>query len=302
MKVTIVGAGAMGCVFGARLASADATVRFVDVNESHIEAINHNGLECALDEGRFTLPLSASTASNAHGQSDLIIVFTKSAHTEAAIASVKHLIGDETYVLTLQNGLGAVEKIARFAPRGRILHGVTTVPAELLGPGKVESKGKGKTQFYAVTGAPAVLSAIEQLFNKAGLETVADEDIEKAIWTKVIFNAAMNATCALLDTTPGPLGDTQAGRDLAESLVEEGVAVARAIGVDVDAASVHAMTTMSMTKHRNHQPSMLQDLMAGRQTEIDDINGAVMRAGREAGVNTPVNETIYRLIKIREAL
>ncbi|WP_375206469.1 ketopantoate reductase family protein [Hyphococcus sp.] len=303
MFVYILGAGAMGCVFGAKLSAAGWRVHLIDVNAKQIAAINEAGLKLSGDNGEKTYRLPASNAADAKETADLIIVFTKSLHTSDAIASMKHAIDDKTYVLTLQNGLGNAEKIAACVARDRILEGVTTVPADLVSPGVVASHGSGGVQFFTLTGETApIVEEISAALARAGIDAKADPAIREAIWTKVIFNATMNATCALLDTTPGPLGDREDGVALAAALIEEGASVASASGCPIDAAGVHAMAKMSMTQHRNHIPSMLQDLRAGRRTEVDDINGAIVRQARAHSVGAPMHETLWRLMRVREDL
>ena len=303
MFVYILGAGAMGCVFGAKLSAAGWRIHLIDVNEKQIAAINESGLKLNTDEGDEVFKIPSSNAADAKEVADLIIVFTKSLHTSDAIASLKHVIGEKTYVLTLQNGLGNADKIAAHVDESRILEGVTTVPADLKAPGVVASHGSGSVQLYSMQGkAPPIVGEIVSALNGAGINSTADPDIKAAIWTKVIFNATMNATCALLDTTPGPLGDQDDGVALAKALVTEGAAVAKACGCELDADKIHAMTHMSMTQHRTHVPSMLQDLRAGRLSEVDDINGAIVRQAKSQGLNAPMHETLWRLMRVRERL
>lgn len=303
MFVYILGAGAMGCVFGAKLSAAGWRVHLIDVDAKQIAAISEHGLKLSTDDGEQRYRLPISYAADAKEPADLIIVFTKSLHTRDAMASLKHVIAGKTYVLTLQNGLGNADKIAAFAARDRILEGVTTVPAELVSPGAVSSHGSGSVQFYPLAAdIPPIVNEIESALARAGIAAAADPAIKEAIWTKVIFNATMNAACALLDTTPGPLGDSEDGAALAAALIDEGAAVARASGCAIDAARIHAMAKMSMTQHRNHIPSMLQDLRAGRLTEADDINGAIVRQARAHGVSAPMHETLWRLMRVRERL
>lgn len=303
MFVYILGAGAMGCVFGAKLSAAGWRIHLIDVDAKQISAIREHGLKLRTNEGEQRHRLPIGYAADAKETADLIIVFTKSLHTRDAIASMKHVIGDKTYVLTLQNGLGNTEKIAAFVAEDRILEGVTTVPAELVSPGAVSSHGSGGVQFYSLTAdAPPVVEEIASALARAGIAAKADPAIKEAIWTKVIFNATMNATCALLDTTPGPLGDQEDGVALAAALIEEGAAIARASGCSIDAAGIHAMAKMSMTQHRGHIPSMLQDLRSGRLTEVDDINGAIVRQARAQAMSAPMHETLWRLMRVRERL
>lgn len=303
MFVYILGAGAMGCIFGAKLSDAGWRVHLIDVNAKQIDAIQEHGLKLRTDDGERTYRLPAGNAAEAKETADLILVFTKSLHTAAAMESMRHVIGEQTCVLTLQNGLGNAAKIAPYAPAERILEGVTTVPAELLEPGVVSSHGSGGVQFYPVSGKTTpVAEEIAAALQRGGIAAKADPAIKKAIWTKVIFNATMNATCALLNTTPGPLGDSEDGVALAAALIEEGAAVAMASGCAVDAESIHAMAKMSMTEHRGHIPSMLQDLQAKRLTETDDINGAIVREARAHGASAPMHETLWRLMRVRERL
>jgi len=303
MFAYILGAGAMGCVFGAKLSAVGWRVHLIDVNAKQIAAINEAGLQLHTDSGEQNYRLPASYAADAKEKADLIIVFTKSLHTSDAIESMKHLIGDRTYVLTLQNGLGNAAKLAACVAKDHILEGVTTVPAELVSPGVVSSHGIGAVQFYPVAREiPPITKVILSAMESAGIKAAADPEIKAAIWTKVIFNATMNATCALLDTTPGPLGDQEDGVALAKTLIEEGAMIARASGCPIDAAGIHAMAKMSMTQHRDHIPSMLQDLRGGRLTEVDDINGAIVREARAHGVSAPMHETLWRLMRVRERL
>ncbi|PQA86879.1 ketopantoate reductase family protein [Hyphococcus luteus] len=303
MLVYILGAGAMGCAFGAKLSAAGWRIHLIDVNKDQIDAINRNRLTLQTDSGEQTYAVAANTAIDAAMPADLIIVFTKSLHTTDAMASVGHLITDDTHVLTLQNGLGNAEKISTFIAGDRILEGVTTVPAEIVRPGVVSSHGEGEVQFYPYGDeVNAMAETIAATLNAAGIAATLEPAVKSAIWTKAIFNAAMNATCALLDTTPGPLGDQQDGVALIKALIDEGVLAAKAAGCHLDPLKIHAMAKMSMTEHRGHIASMLQDIRAGRRTEIDDINGALVEQARAHGATAPMHETLWRLMRVRERL
>lgn len=302
MQVFVVGAGAMGCLYGAALAAGGAGVTLVDTSAAHIEAINRDGLEVETRQGTARVPLPAVLPSEAQGQADLILLFTKTYHSDAALEGVKHLIGERTHVLTLQNGLGNVERVAARIQRGKVLVGVSTLPADLVGPGRVRSLGEGGTKLYpAFSPDTAFAAEVCRVLTSGGLPSQLEPDILEAIWAKAVFNSAMNPLCALTRRTPGFFLEKAESRALISAMVEEGVAAARANNVLIEAAPIHALTEVSMTDHADHEASMLQDIKAGRRTEIDAISGAIAEAAKRKGVATPVTETMWRLVKLEEA-
>lgn len=302
MKVAVVGAGAMGCLYGAAFHRGGAEVVLVDVNDAHIAAINGRGLELDTRAGVELLPLRALRPEEQRDPVDLVVLFTKTFHTDTALEGVAAAIGLETHVLTLQNGLGNDEAVARHVARERVIAGISTLPSDLAGPGKVRSHGEGGSQIYpAFGGDPGFAQKVADLLTAGGLPTTLAPDIQAAIWGKAIFNATMNTLCALTRRTPGFLGAHEESRALIHAAVEEGVAAAHAAGVAVDGAKIHALTQVSVTDHADHEASMLQDVKAGRRTEVDAIAGAIVRAAQEKGVATPVLETLWRLVKLEEA-
>jgi 2-dehydropantoate 2-reductase len=302
VKVAVVGAGAMGCLYAAAFHRAGADVTLVDVNPEHISAINQRGLELDTRAGVETLPLPAVRPEEANEPADLVLLFTKTFHTDAALAGVKAVIGPGTHVLTLQNGLGNDEAVARHVARDRVIAGVSTLPSDLLGPGRVRSHGEGGSKIHpAFGGDTAFAQQVADLLTTGGLPTHLEPDIQAAIWSKAIFNAAMNTLCALTLRTPGFLGAHEEAQALIRAVVLEGVAAANANGVAIEAQPILDLTRVSVTDHADHEASMLQDVKAGRPTEVDAINGAIVRAAREAGVATPVTETLWRLVKLEDS-
>lgn len=302
MKIIILGSGAMGCLYGAAFHRAGAQVTLVDVNLAHVAAINADGLELDTRRGVEHLPIPALLPDQVRDVADLLVVFTKTFHTDGALAGVAAAIGPETRLLSLQNGLGNAERLAAHAAPDRVLVGASTLPADLVGPGKVRSHGDGGSKLYpAFGGDPALARVAADLLTKGGLPAALDPQILAAIWSKAIFNAAMNPLCALTRRTPGFLGANPEARAMIRAVVEEGVAAAQAAGVSVDAAPIHALTEVSMTDHADHEASMLQDVKAGRRTEVDAINGAIVQAAQAHGVAAPVTETLWRLVKLEEA-
>lgn len=302
MKVLILGAGAMGCLYGAAFHRAGCQVTFVDVNRTHIDAINAEGLELETRAGIEHLPIPARLPEEVVEPADLTVVFTKTFHTDAALTGIAKAIGPETWLLSLQNGLGNDRRLAAHAAEERIMIGSSSLPSDLVGPGRVRSHGEGSSKLYpAFGGDPGFAQRVADLLTKGDLPAALEPKIQEAIWSKAIFNATMNPLCALTRRTPGFLGAHEEGRALIRAAVDEGVAVAHASGVPVAAQPIHDLTQVSITDHADHEASMLQDVKAGRRTEVDAINGAIVEAGRAAGVTAPVLETFWRLVKLEEA-
>ena len=303
MKVLIVGSGAMGCLYGAAFHRAGCAVTLVDVSQAHVDAINAQGLELDTRAGIERLPIPARLPQDVAEEADLVVVFTKTFHTQAALEGVAAAIGPNTQLLSLQNGLGNDRRLAQFAAQERVLIGASMMPSDLVGPGRVRSHGDGYSKLFpAFPGGDADFAQmVADLLTQGGLAASCDPGIHEVIWSKVIFNAAMNPMCALNLRTPGFLGAHEESKAIIRAVVEEGVAAAQAHGFAVDARPIHDLTHVSMTDHADHEASMLQDIKAGRRTEVDAINGAIVEAAAAAGVTTPVTATLWRLVKLAEA-
>jgi 2-dehydropantoate 2-reductase len=292
----------MGCLYAGAFHRAGAGVTLIDVDPGHLAAINSRGLELDTRAGVETLRLAALRPEHARETVDLGVRFTKTCHPDAALEGVKSFIGPATHAMTLQNGLGNDEAVARHVARERVIVGVSTLPSDLIGPGRVRSHGEGGSKIYpAYGGDTGFAQEVADLLTAGGLPTVLEPDIRAAIWSKAIFNAAMNALCALTRRTPGFLGAHEEARALIRTVVLEGVRAAQASGVAIEAEPILDLTVVSVTDHADHEASMLQDVKAGRRTEVDAINGAIVRAAQAAGVTVPVTETLWRLVKLEEA-
>ncbi|WP_346777925.1 2-dehydropantoate 2-reductase [Paraburkholderia sp. Ac-20340] len=303
MDVAILGAGAMGSLFGGLLAEAGHDVTLVDIDDAHLEAIRRDGLRMATDAGeRVVTKLHVCRPEAAQRAPELLIVFTKTMHTEAALAAASALIGPHTTVLSLQNGLGNVERLARSVPRERILVGVTTWPADKPAAGRVNSHGSGMIRLMSADGEKreSVLRTVAAL-NSAGLACSADTDVWITIWEKVAFNAALNSLCAVTQCTVGELSNVPDGPELALKIVAEVAALARTSGVAVDEAHIVDNVRHALANHRSHRPSMLQDVLAGRKTEIEAINGAVVEAARAVPMAVPCTQTLLQLVRLVDA-
>ena len=301
MDIAIVGAGAMGCLFGAMLHPRVPHIVLIDIWEDHVKAINAQGLVVEQNGETRQCPIKACLPRDAHHKPDMIILFTKTFHTESALSAVQQIIGPETCLMTLQNGMGQVEIIERFIPASRIIHGITTFPCDIVGPGHIRTKGDGLIKFMSMDGEHHdMLDRIESLFNQSGLNSQITPDVKVSIWEKLAFNAVMNALSAVLRANVGEMADAAEARQLATRIVDEVECVAQKQGVSMDRGKVEGTIAMAFREHRDHKPSMLQDVLKQKRTEIDYINGAVVKLGTAAGVSTPVNETLVALVKALE--
>jgi len=301
MNIAIIGAGAMGCLFAARLALSGSRVSLVEVDRTAIDTIGQQGLRLYLGDHAHQVNVPIALAADTQGPFDLLMVFTKGFHTQAAITSVQHLIGPDTWVLTLQNGLGNADCIAETVAAERILIGMTDVPADLVAAGVVHAVEAGKVRLWGYNGGTtAALTAVSQRLVDAGFDCATDPDVVTTIWEKVVFNAALNALCTLIGQPVGIIGASPDGRWLAERVVDECQAIAAAQGIAFNSQRVLARMQQVYVEQAAHHPSMLQDRQAGRRSEIESINGALLGHARHHGLSAPVLETLYRLVRMGE--
>lgn len=301
MKIVIIGAGAMGCLYGSRLSALEDTEVFlIDVWKEHIDAINREGLRVETPEGtKIFSELKGLTEAGPAGEADLVLMFVKSTLTGTAAKENRSLFGPETRVLTLQNGLGNVEQLRETVPAGRILAGTTAHGATLLGPGAIRHAGFGKTFIGAIgkeKSAGAAASEAAGLLCRAGLEAEVSDNVEGLLWDKLLVNAGINALTAILRIENGRILDYPEAEEILRMAVEEGAAVARALGVRISFSDPAAHTREVCRATAANRSSMLQDLLKDRQTEISMINGAIVREGEKAGVPAPVNRTLTGLV------
>lgn len=299
MKFAVLGAGAMGCLYGAQLKKAGQDVVLIDVNVPHIEAINANGLLVKRESGEEYVSIPACRAQDYPSVADAVIVFTKSIFSAGALQSLSHAFGPNTQLISFQNGLGHETLMGEYADPDRIIIGTTNFPSDLVDNGVISTSGAGVTRMMTASGT--VTSAVRELFEifeTAELNPELTPDVFQAIWEKVAFNAALNTLTAATLLPQGYLGQTKEGMELAHTIVDEVISVARAKGIQADGGHVHENVDMLMTEHFDHCPSMFQDVLKGRQTEVAFINGAVVHEAQELGVPVPVCKVLYQLVSI----
>jgi 2-dehydropantoate 2-reductase len=300
VRICIVGCGAVGSLFAANLATLDVEVWAYDVSRAHVDAINEHGLRLS-GAGDVVGHPRATRDPAELPPCDFGIVATKAMHTRSALEATAHVFLDG-YVATVQNGLGNEEVIAEFVPR--VIRGTTFPAGKILEPGHVQWDVKGDTTLgpYDERTPLAVVARLADACTRAGMPTQAVDDARGPQWRKVIFNASTNPIGALTGLTHGRVCERPDLRALVTGLVDEGKAVAGAQGITLDADPEDLIDHAAKPEVAyNHKASMLQDVEAQRQTEIDYLNGGIVTFGREHGVPTPLNEAIWALVKGVEA-
>jgi 2-dehydropantoate 2-reductase len=298
----VVGCGAVGSLFAASLAQLDdVEVWAYDLAEDHVRAMRGHGLRVS-GAGELVGSVQATTDAAELPPCEFGIVATKSMHTGRALEAAGHAFGAGA-VCSVQNGIGNEETIAERVPR--VIRGTTFPAGHIVEPGHVHWDVKGDTTIGPFEPSPAPMAEIERLADactRAGMPTAAVADARGPQWRKVIFNAATNPIGALTGLTHGRVCEDAALRRLVSALVDEGKAVAGAQGIELDADPEELIDYAARPDVAyDHKASMLQDVEARRETEIDYLNGGIARFGREHGVATPLNEGVTALIKGLEA-
>jgi len=298
MRICVVGCGAVGSLFAANLAQLDdVEVWAYDLFREHVDAINRDGLRLS-GAGEALGRLTATSDPTELPSCDFGIVATKAMHTEAAIAATAHAFADGA-VCSVQNGIGNEETLAGHV--SRVIRGTTFPAGRIVEPGNVQWDVKGDTTIGPFEPSPAPFEEVERLAEactRAGLPTEAVADARGPQWRKLIFNAATNPVGALTGLPHGRVCEDPALRRLVSGLVDEGKAVAAAQQIVLDADPEELIDHAAKPEVAyDHKASMLQDVEARRETEIDYLNGGIARFGREHGVPTPLNEAILALVK-----
>lgn len=300
MKTVIMGAGAMGSLFGGHLALPGEDVWLVDVRKDHIDALRSKGISIEERGEIQTVRVNATTDVTSVGKADLILFFVKAYDTESAVSDALALEKEDTLFLTLQNGLGNEEAICKRVDPSKVIVGVTNHGATFLGPGRIRHAGWGKTYIGELDEKVTLrVTQIAQLFTKAGIETEVSSNIQALVWNKLFINVGINAVAALAGLKNGQLLDYPETLRMMEGLVSEGVAVAKGKGIPIEGNPIETVKAVAEATREN-RCSMGQDIDNRRKTEIDVINGAVVREARRLGIAVPYNEMITDLIKVIE--
>lgn len=299
MKISIIGSGAMGSLFGGRLALAGQEVVLYDVYREHVDAINASGLsieDAATGEVTVVHPKASADPSAVAG-SDILIIFVKSTATAEAAAQFKSFAKPGTIALTLQNGLGNEEILRKYFGAAGTAAGVTSQGATFLGPGRIRHAGKGPTHMAMSDGDSGKLAGLAEALSAAGFETHVDKDVAGMVWSKLLINVGINALTGILNLKNGQLLDYEDVKSLMAGLVNEAIAVAKARGVQLSYEDPVATVYDVARKTGANTSSMLQDFQKNRQTEIDFMNGAIVREAQALGIPVPLNDAVTRIVR-----
>lgn len=301
MKIAIIGAGAMGSLYGGYLSKSGEEVYLVDIWQEHIDKINKNGLIIKEEDRELITYPKATTNASEIGIIDLVIVFVKSTLTREVVENNRDLLGHNTLVMSLQNGYGNIEQIERYVKRDNIIAGTTSHGAIMIGPGKISHAGRGDTCIgWVGCNKSNSIDAISKLLHKSGFNTIISNNVMELVWKKLIVNAGINALTAILEVKNGELLNEEDTRTVMTMAIEEAVDVAEAAGIKLNKAETVEKVMKVAIDTANNKSSMLQDILNKRKTEIDTINGAIVQEGKRYWIKTPVNQVLYNLIKAKE--
>ena len=300
LNIAIFGVGAMGSLFGSKLTELAQLTLFGNWPEQ-IETLRRDGLTLIHPDGhqsRHMLPVTNDL--NEMPAADLALIMVKSHQTARAARQAANILHPEGIAITLQNGLGNLEKLAEAVGPARAGLGITAQGATVLKPGQVRHAGNGPTHLARLAGQEQQLSRVVDLFNRAGLETMLVDNADSLIWGKLAINAGINPLTALLELPNGALPEDETLRQIMTAAAQEVAAVAAAQGITLPYADAARRTIEVARATANNHSSMWQDISRLAPTEIDAISGAVVRYGRQLKVSTPVNEFLLWLVKNKE--
>jgi 2-dehydropantoate 2-reductase len=303
LKIAVIGAGAMGSVYAAILGSAENDVWAVDTWVDHIQAIRTRGLTVEGASGDRTVRIHATSEPVEVGVCDLVVIATKAFDVEAAARAAESIVGTDTVVLPIQNGLGSADRIAAILGEERVAIGVAGgFGASIVGPGRVHHNGWELLRLGERHG-PATdrIRRIARVWEEAGFRVRAYDDVDQLVWEKLICNVCFSGTCAILERPISGVLDDRAAWHVASSCATEAYEVARARGIKLDFEDPVAYVRAFGERIPDARPSMLLDIVAGRPTEIDFINGAIPPEARRIGLTAPVNETVTALVKAKSS-
>lgn len=302
MKIVIMGAGGVGGYLGGLLAREGKDVSFV-ARGAHLETIRQEGLtiEGVQEEG-FTLPVSATDNPEDIGPVDLVLFCVKSYDTESSASALLPLLGPETVVLSLQNGVDNEEKIQNITGKERVMGGVAYLSSQVIRPGVIrKAGGPRKIVFGEMDGSMTERAKeIQKVFESGGIDCEISEQIKKVLWEKFIFICAMGGMTAVTRKPIGPIRKYSPAFEMCIAAMKEVEEVGRALSIPLDGDIIEKTTSLINGFPENTRSSLLVDLEAGKRLEIDALNGTVMRLGEEHGVSTPTNRFIYLCLKLED--
>lgn len=300
MKIAVIGAGAMGTIYGGLL-SVNNEVYLVDVNQAVVDAINQKGLRIEYGgESKYYYP-KAVTGTAEIGIVDLVLLFVKSIYSRSALTMNAAMIGPNTRLMTLQNGMGHERLLAEFAPREHIIIGTTEDNGAVIAPGHTRRGGQGVTNAgMLVPDEAGYLRMLKDNFDICGFQLNIHTDIQRLIWDKLFVNASLSVLTGVLQADMGVIATNPYAEKLAHMLIHEAVLVAAATGLTFDEVLLMERVK-TVSAHNPHGcTSIRADLRDGRKTEVDTITGAVVVAGAAAGIEVPCHQFVLNMVHAME--
>ena len=305
LNVGVLGAGAMGCLFGGLLAEKGLKVTLIDVWKEHIDAINKNGLKMDGFGGDRFIKINATNDPKSISPVDVVIVMCKATALEQALTNAKNIVGDKTVLMSFQNGIGHEAIMQNIVGVNKVLGGTTTQASNILGPGHIKNHASLPSWIGEYEGGLSDrVKDIAETFTAYGLETIASDNVKKRKWMKLFALTAVGPLSAIFDMHHTELyvtnKESKLARELGKQIILETRKVAQADGVEVSEDECLEMFLKIVDSNQTNKSSMAFDIQYKRKSEIDFINGSVSKTGKKHGVLTPLNDMLYKIIKVKE--
>jgi len=305
LNVAVLGAGAMGCLFGGLLAEKGLKVSLIDVWKEHIDAINKNGLKMDGFGGDRFIKINATNDPKSISPVDVVIVMCKATALEQALTNAKSIVGDKTVLMSFQNGIGHEAIMQNIVGIDKVLGGTTTQASNILGPGHIKNHASLPSWIGEYEGGLSDrVKDIAETFTAHGLETIASDNVKKRKWMKLFALTAVGPLSAIFDMHHTELyvtnKESKLARELGKQIILETRKVAQADGVEVSEDECLEMFLKIVDSNQTNKSSMAFDIQYKRKSEIDFINGSVSKIGKKHGVPTPLNDMLYKIIKVKE--
>ncbi len=301
MNIAVIGAGAMGCIYGGKL-SLHNNVLLVDTNKEIVELINTEGLILNENNKDNTYFPKATFNSKDRGEMDLVILFVKSMYSEVALKENSHLIGENTFLMTLQNGSGHEDILNNFVPLEKIIIGTTSDNGAVLKPGHIKRGGQGKTDIGMLTpDKNNSLDKIKKAFDSCGFDTLIHNNIQQLIWDKLLRNVSLSAVTGVLQCNIGYVYENKYAWKMVKQLLREAIVVAHALNLEADEKSILKIITNTAINSKDGVTSICADLRNGRKTEVDTITGSVVKAAEKLGLEVPSHTLVLNMVHALES-
>jgi len=300
MKIVVIGAGAMGSIYGSHL-SKHNEVYLIDTNPDIVKTINTKGLKLQENGEDVLYHPNAVCSSKELGKADLVILFVKALYSAAALENNKNIIGKDTYLMTLQNGAGHEDIMVKAASLDHIIIGTTEDNGAILEAGYVRHGGTGRTNIGMLAeDKTGMMAKVKTIFDACGFDTVIRSNIQQLIWDKLLTNVSLSVVTGVLQVKMGFIAEDPSAWDLTKALLTEALSVATAMGLNFNEEEVTERLRKTSKNNPEGCTSIYMDLMNGRRTEVDTISGSVVRSAEKYGVKVPTHKAMVNIVHAME--